>query len=239
MEEFLKYLFDPGTFAILLGGLLTTIFGLFAATIKEERIPRWIVWGSCFAGLIVLMGGIYSGFEEQKMSNNLQAKAEKIANLSDKIIKLEEDNSQLSGKIADFVTGGDSYLDIKPFIPVRSNMIQFRVWNPCENPLYDVYLKILDLTMLNNLDYAAVYKNQSLDPLEEIQKYNTQVSKAAISLNLGNISPNNLLTLGPYDITGAKLGKKEQSYLITIVARNGSSSVEIKAIKKVDSWEYS
>jgi hypothetical protein len=237
--ELLKYLISPATFALLLGGLLTSVFGLFAAISKEERIPKWIIWGSFFAGSIVLVGGIYSGFEQEKMSESLQAKSEKISNLSQKIIDLEEKNVELSNTIADSVTGGDSYLEITPFIPVGSNMIQFYLHNCGKNPLYDVNIRILDQTMLQLLDYESVHKDKSLDPLLQIKSFNALVNKAAIYQNIGNISPNNIMTLGPLKITGADLDKKEQLYLISVTARNGSSSVNIKAIKVDTSWEYS
>ena len=66
--DFLKYLISPGTLALLLGGLLATIFGFFAVRSKEETIPKYIARGSCIAGLIVFVGGIYSGFEGQQMA---------------------------------------------------------------------------------------------------------------------------------------------------------------------------
>ena len=89
------------------------------------------------------------------------------------------------------------------------------------------------------LDYESVYKDQSLDPLMRIKSFNILANKAAINCNIGNISPNNALILGPYKITGANLDKKEQLYLISITARNGSSSVNVKAIKMDKSWKYS
>lgn len=237
--ELLKYLISPGTFALLLGGMLTIGFALFATISKEERIPKWIIWGSFVAGLIVLVGGIYSGFDQQKMSENLQAKSEKVADLAQKIVELEERNVELNNTIANSITGGDSYIEITPFIPVGSNMIQFYLWNRGENPLYDVNIRILDKTMLELLDYESVYKDKSLDPLLRIKSFNILFNKAAINRNVGNISPNNILILGPFKITGADLDKKEQIYLISITARNGSSSVDIKAVKFDNSWKYS
>ena len=237
--DFLKYLTDPATLALVVGGGLTTIFGFIATIKKEERIPKWVIWGSFTAGLMVLIGGIYSGFEEQKMSNILHAKSEKIVNLSQKIVELEEENVKLNKTISDSITGGDSYLEIRPFIPVKSNMIQFYLLNRGEHPIYDVNIRIQDITMFKLLDYESVFKDQPIDPLIRIKDYNTLVDKASINLNIGNIPPNSGLTLGPYKITGANLDKKEQLFLIFITARNGTSSVDIKAIKKNGSWKYS
>ncbi len=239
MQEFLKFIIDPSTIALLIGGLLTSLFGFIAGISKDKEPPKWIAWGSFFAGIIVLFAGIISGYQGQITSKALQDKTEIIVDVSRKNVQLAEINAALNKEIVSSVTGGDSYIEIIPFIPVEGNMIQFYLWNRGENPLYDVNIRILDKTMSELIDYKPVYKDESLDPLLRIKSFNIRFNKATINLNIGNISPNNLQIIGPYKISGSDLDKKEQIYLISISARNGSSSVDINAVKFNKSWKYS
>lgn len=86
MNEFFKYLYNPTTIALVLGGILTSLFGFLAGISKSEKTPAWIAWGSFIAGLVVLCAGIFSGYQDQVTAAILQEKTEKIAQISQDMI---------------------------------------------------------------------------------------------------------------------------------------------------------
>ena len=109
MFVFLKYFLNPSTIALLLGGILTSLFGFLAAISKEERTPKWIAWGAFLAGLLVLFAGVLSGYQQDITSKLIQNRTEKIANLSQENAKFAKINAKLNKKIADSITGGDGF----------------------------------------------------------------------------------------------------------------------------------
>lgn len=121
MTELLTYLSNPTAIGLVLGGILTGLFGLLSGISKEKRTPKCIAWGSFIAGLIVLSAGVYAGYQNQVTEAEDRRKASRIEGLSKKIVELALENARLNNEIANSVSGGDSYCHL--MVSVSSNRI--------------------------------------------------------------------------------------------------------------------
>ena len=93
MDYLFKQFLSLPTVSFIVGGLIVVIFGYKASRSKDQKTPRWIAVGTLIGGILVLIGGIWSGINENKNIELLQSRSDQIFNLSSQ-------NSNLSNKIA-------------------------------------------------------------------------------------------------------------------------------------------
>ena len=72
--NFLEYLYNVNTAAMVIGGILILFFSFLAAISKEKRALKWIALGSFLAGMIVLFGGVLSEYKGQQASKLYKAR---------------------------------------------------------------------------------------------------------------------------------------------------------------------
>ena len=82
---------------MVIGGMITAAFGLITMLFKskKEGPPSWVAWGAFAGGIIVVLGGLWSGIEQSKTAEELQKKTQEVA--------------ELTRKAADSITGGNSF----------------------------------------------------------------------------------------------------------------------------------
>lgn len=216
MSEFSQYLLNPATIALILGGILTSFFGFLAGISKTERTPKWISWGSFIAGIIVLGAGILSGYQGQITAVSMQEKTAQIAEISQKNAELALNNSELSKKIANSITGGDSYCYVLVGNPSKTNLSDLMLITEGEYPLYDVEVRIHDLDQR-----VANFKNRIQKDISSnmsTSDFFNLINRSAKIIKIGNIGLNQGYPLGalslPKDVDKAR-------YEIEIMARNG------------------
>lgn len=157
--NFLEYLFNVITAALVIGGILILLFSFLAAISKEKRILKWIALGSFLAGMIVLFAGLLSEYKGQQDSKLLQSKTEEVAKLSQEIAELAKTNANLNKDIAGSLTGGDSFCYLMP-VPsfTEANTLAFNLNHSGKYPMYDVHIEIWDDTINENVDLGAIFE---------------------------------------------------------------------------------
>lgn len=230
--SFFKYLLSPEVVAIIFGGILASFFSLYKELSNDKSKAKYIHYGLFFAGLIVIISGVYSGYNNEQTSKI-------ITKLTEKNIELSQSNTELIKKNEGLITGGDSYVYLMPFIPVNSDMIEFNIIHSGEYPVFDISIDILDLNKLKNINTEEEFQNKDdLDPLELINRLRIKKSESRFVLNIGNMSPNTTRVIGPFKISAVADTDKTQTYYISIISRNKNISETIKARKLENTWQY-
>ncbi len=226
MIDFLKYFFNPSTIALLLGGILTSLFGFLAAISKEEKTPKWIAVSAFVAGIIVLFAGVMSGYQQHRTSKILLSTTRENAQFA-------KTNAKLNNTIANLVTGGDSYCYVFIGNPSKSNISELLLRVEGEYPLYDVKVQIQDM-----LQFEEIVRNEVREGPKSgliISDFYNRIYKSSKIINIGNIAHNKSRLLGqlflPKDVNRAR-------YDIHISARNGNvlQLLEFRRIK--GKWIY-
>ena len=228
MNDFLKYLCNPTTIALVLGGILTSFFGFLAGISKSEKTPKWIAWGSFIAGIVVLGAGIFSGYQDQITSASLQEKTEKIAEISQKNADLASKNSELNQKIANLVTGGDSYGYVMISDPSKSNISDMTLSVRGGHPLYDVEVQVQDIQKFNEYVRNEIRKHTTSGSI--MSDFYNRIYKTSKIFKIGNMSSNQGRFLGELSLPK---NSNRARYHIFIYARNGRvlQHVEFRKIK--------
>jgi hypothetical protein len=257
MIDFLKYFFNPSTIALLLGGILTSLFGFLASISKEEKTPKWIARGAFIAGIIVLFGGVMSGYQQERNSKLLQSRTEQIENLSQKNIELSSELSKINKEIAATVTGGESFCYLFPSPSFgKLNTMDFNLWHMGKYPVYDSFIRVWDDTCLAKIDHAKIfenhygYRNKEItyeewlkmkdDPTyisknKEVQNDIKEQMKRCLIVqkSLGTITPKKSQNIMDIPLITVQfpfrigLAKYSQEYSVSIVARNGEYNQKI------------
>lgn len=265
IRVFLEYLLSAGTLALILGGILAFVFGLLAAFSKGERTPKWIAWGTFIAGLIVLVAGIFSGFEGQQASKLLQSKTEEVAKLSQENAELAKTNANLNKEIAGSLTGGDSFCYLMPLPSFTEiNSLAFKLNHFGKYPMYDVHITVRDGTINENVDYGAIfekhfgfrqktytmgeYLSRSKEEIHDQKKKSAAMSKEMMEiLNRAKIVDKSLGTIthdvNRQDITvfsfNLPFDRDHQEFSATIYARNGYFHQKFKFKVEKGQWQMS
>ena len=157
--NFLEYLYNVNTAAMVIGGILILFFSFLAAISKEKRALKWIALGSFLAGMIVLFGGVLSEYKGQQASKLLQSKTEELAKLSQEMAELAKTNANLNKEIAGSLTGGDSFCYLMP-VPnfTEANTLAFNLNHSGKYPMYDVHIEIWDDTINEKVDFGAIFE---------------------------------------------------------------------------------
>lgn len=213
MNEFLKYIVNPTTIALVFGGILTSLFGVLAGISKSEQTPKWIAWCSFAAGLLVLGAGILSGYQDQLTAKKI---------------------TELNNKIANTITGGNGYCFLIFMNRPGSNICDLMLISKGEYPLYDVEINIHDHTKRAALFTPSVDLYQSLPPEKFSELYNKSVKNSLKVIKIGNKVPHMARPLRPLILP--KDGDK-QFYYIEIFARNGFVIQFVHFRKVQGKWE--
>ncbi len=142
--------------AMVVGGFLTATFGLLAALSKQKRTPPCICWGAFFAGIVVIVAGVWAGIGDAKDYA--------------RIVTLTEENAALT-------TGGDSYAYLCVDGNAKSNVVEATFIHRGKYPLYNCNVKIIDITKLKNLPRRLGPHNQA-DPKFSTKHYIGNVAPA-------------------------------------------------------------
>lgn len=215
MNEFLKYLYNPTTISLVIGGLLTSFFGFLAGISKAQETPKWISWGSFIAGIIVLGAGIFTGYQNQLSDQLIQSKTSEIAEISKKNVELALKNSELNERIANSITGGDSYCYVL-LSPSNENYADLILVKEGEDPLYNVKVRIHDIEKRIENFNKALQKGLRSD-LSISDHYNL-INRSAIFIEIGDIGHNQGFTLGKLPLPE---DKDKARFEIEIKALNG------------------
>lgn len=172
--------------------------------------------------VLVALGAILSatgGFlatyrQNQEKIESSQAKAE-----SEKQLRLRSDEiAELNKKIAQSITGGDSYCYVSFALGANDSPLMTLV-HEGDFPLYDVSIRIWE---------PANYQNIPAGSFEEVMKKD-------INLNIGNISPKMARLMGRFELQG----RTEVELAVQIGARNGFINQTI-VLRKIDgTWKGS
>lgn len=184
--------------AMVIGGMITAAFGLIAmlSKSKKEGLPSWVAWGAFAGGIIVVLGGLWSGIEQSKTAEELQKKTQEVA--------------ELTRKAADSITGGDSFCYVTLlFLDRTKGIATVDLASKGKYPLYDVSVKIADLQKNRQLQDQMSLKDQiSLKELFEILQGNV--------IKVGNLRPGSSFFLGTI-----KIEPPGKDYYFYMTARNG------------------
>ena len=252
VKGFIEYLFSPDVVALIIGGILVSFFGLKAALSKTERTPKWIAWGATLSGLVVILSGIYSGYENQQASKQLQSKTEEVAQISKENAKISKENAKLSKsnanlnkKIAGFLTGGDSYCYVMMTVDKYSGWAHLRLFHRGEYPIHQISIQFVDQTLLGN----RFQENLEIYPIGDKERYerarknvdllnlhNKWQKEATRTYNIPVLSPSTVIELGSFEMP---IDKIENHYLIRIFSVNGIITQETKYRKIEGNWKFS
>lgn len=246
IKELIEYLNSPDIVALIVGGVLISFFGLLAGLRLKERTPQWIAWGTFVAGLIVFLAGLLSGYENQQTSKLLQSKTEEIAKLSKENAELAKTNANLNKKIADFLTGGDSYCYVVMEVDKSSGWAHLYLKHIGDYPIRQIEIQSVDQNRLKNNYQERLYKlpiggnkkdygnaRREVDlknMLNELRQKATKVYKLPI------LTPSVSYELDSFKLPSDKF---EYNYRIRIFSINGIYDQELKYRKIDGNWKFS
>lgn len=229
MNNFIEYLCNPETIALVIGGTLTSLFAFLSFNSGNERTPKWLAWGSFIAGIIVLCAGFYAGYQDKLFDSMIQKKTSIITKISQQNVELSMLNSELNKKNADLITGGDSFCYVLIRIPGNSNTAELLLVPSGENALYDVKVYFREVEKNNKRLLQKIKEGKELSR-DELLDLPDKV------FDIGNLGKNTGSRLG-----GLPLSNNEEiiRYHIEILARNGRVFQFVK-IKKINGkWRLS
>jgi len=227
MNELIQYI-TPSMLVISVGGIIASFLGLITALSKNEKTPNWIAWATLFAGLFIIIGGIWSGIVQNKSD-------EEKSKLTKQLVNLTEKNAVLNQEINDITTGGNSYcyITFEPWESVKKTL-HGRINHSGNFPLYDVTLTVYDMIRYRELETKVDDKSGY---------YAGDMSKIMKEIEIGNINPDsNLANMWHRRLPNLLRVDEYKDYKINIFfgARNGSwvQLVRLKKIKFGGSKNY-
>ena len=224
MNELITYI-TPSMLVISVGGIIASFLGLITALSKKKKTPAWIAWATFFAGLLIIIGGIWSGIVQNKSD-------EEKSKLTNQIVDLTEKNANLAQENYNISTGGDSYCYIT-FQNLESNIktLHGNINHKGNFPLYDVNLHIYDITK---------YEELASKLNEKSSYYAGDMREITKDIEIGNINPDlNLPNLWHNKLANILLVNEHRDYKLNIFfgARNGSW-VQLVRLKKIKLGGY-
>lgn len=267
MDFLFKQLLPLPTLSIIVGGLVVCIFGYFASRSTDQKTPRRIALGTLIGGILVLIGGIWSGINEDvnikllqnrsdqilslssqntNLSNKIAALSELNIGLSNKINTLSELNIDLSKELMAYTTGGDSHCYILPMFDEISQWLTMMLNHEGKYPLYDVELQIQDTTGTARLPLKELY-----DEITESHKQDDKVGMNRQRDLFGEVNKllsqtKKIIKIGTFlPNTNLEVLRipwptgDTQEYLIRIFSRSAYITQIIKAKKSGGHWNLS
>lgn len=224
--------------AMVIGGLLTSLFGLLASISKSEKIPRWLCWCSFLAGIVVLIGGIMSGVSDAKDAAAIQNQTRQIA--------------ELSAQNTALLAGGHNYCSFAVSVHPSNTLnwtIQHRndhvhIGDKINAPVLDVNATIWDIgkvreqgnlatrEALRTLEDPNPEKIRSLNALKMLEALQNPNPNAVTHWNIGTVLPDeNSIFRKTYFTDTNKL-----SFEVSFYARNGRWRETILLRKVAGKW---
>jgi hypothetical protein len=233
--QFIKFIISPDILIILIGGLVTLVFGYLSSNKEEKPLPKSIARGTFIGGILVIIGGILSGYSDFQQSNLLNIRTEQIYNLSQDNAKLSRQNASLSEQNKELntytinsITGGESYCYYKiacPGIVGSDNNFSRWLTHVGTFPIYDLSIRIFDSSKCSK---ATENDRFSFEELLRCQEYYHNAS----FFKLGNA---NFFQNMPEMVKLPKEGDKI-SYSVFFTARNGEWLERVVFRKIQNKW---
>ena len=199
------------------------------------------VHGLTIAGLLLVLLGTWFTIKGQQIINDktsveLQNKAKRIEELSEKNIKLTEENKNLVLESTAIVTGGDSYCYILPTPGIginNSNSVNFHLTHEGKYPVYDIEVRIDDSDEVGRI----LKEEQTVTKFNEepLVKSMSRLSKASKTFPIGNLSPTRGRLLGLDATLPSNADKK--SYFVSITSRNSYIEQNITYHRVEGEWK--
>jgi len=190
-----------------------------------------------------------------ELRSELEARDKRIEDLSKENIQLSKELNKKNEEIVSIVTGGGSFCYLAPERSFENrNVINFIIDHKGNYPIYDVSIKVWDMTCLNKIDFGKIWeahmgKSKVLTNDEWLKMKNDtlfwthsdetssdlreQMNKCQIiNVKLGTI-PNYRINIDPPLFTTPSISKETdlnkftQEYQADIFARNGQFSQKI------------
>ena len=150
--EFFNFILSPSVLIVLVGGVVSAILSYFSAS-KSEKTLKLLSKATLYASLLVIFGGILSGYSDFIKSKQLETKTDQIFALSKKnsdlgqqIAELSKRNQELNEYSINSITGGNSYcyyqLGINHSKP--NNYLLRMLMHVGEFPIFDLSIRIVD-----------------------------------------------------------------------------------------------
>jgi hypothetical protein len=219
---------------------------------------HWLTWVGL---LFIALGTALTLMGQQKVNDKstqlLQAKSDKIAELAQENIRLSSELSEINKKIAATVTGGESFCYLFPSLSFGElNSIDFNLQHMGEYPVYDASIRVWDSSCLERIDYTKIFEShhgyrtkevtyeewlamkedpQFIRPSKELGKGIKKQMEGCLLVqkNLGTITPKKSTNIMDPSLitftvpTGIDVNTFKQKYSVSIVARNGEYRQEI------------
>lgn len=138
--ELIKYILSGSTVSLIIGSIIIVVSGYLEKVSNRKRYATWI----CIGGIIVLISGIWSGFENYKDN---------------------EDKLRLTTELKKITTGEDSFCYLYFDTVSSNNHIDVYLITDGKYPLYDVLIRVYDITKQEELKFLTQ------ENLAKIQKY--------------------------------------------------------------------
>ena len=179
-----------------------------------------ILWPSvllAIGAVFSICGALWAASEQARFEHELRIKSEEIAALNRTIVAT--------------VTGGDTF----PYLLIgrpgtESQVADLMLLTEGKYPLYDVSVRIQDVdkfleSVMKSIDSGEAKSDSILGSIKIMQQ-------ASIERAFGNVSPNLGIPFGSIDLSG----RSEASFNVTLFARNGSVSQQIRFKRSSDEW---
>lgn len=189
--DFIKHLFNISTLGTVIGTSVVLASSYLASNSTNKKMLASMSWWVAFGGVIILLSSQWSGFQQSQTESEL--------------MKVTKENAELSGRIKNLVTGGDSYcyVFISPWM--EGNTINGTIYHRGDFPLYDVEMTITDMSAYKSLVESGEFSLDGIDACKE-------------SIKLGNFTSAKDINLPPIKVSQPD----DQEYKIKFIARNGS-----------------
>lgn len=183
------------------------------------------------AGAITAAVGTFLLYARQN-SDRLKA-AEERARFETELRAKSDEIAALNQKIADSVTGGDSYCYFFVGRPgSKSQLADLLLMTHGAYPLYDVSVKIDDVQKLVDLVQAKSASGEL--PYDSMLLANQALGQASSVSSLGNIGPNQAAHFGALDLSG----RTKASWNIYFTARNGAVTQFVRFLRVGATWKF-
>jgi hypothetical protein len=232
--KFLDFIILP-TLLILLGGISSAILSYYSAR-KTKNTQKNLSVGMLFASLIVIVGGLLSGYSNYKKSLLIDSKTDQIiavskdnTELGKQIAELSKQNRKLNEYTINSITGGTSFCYYVIAIgPSLSDKCFLRMlMHSGEFPLFDLSIRIHDSYKNSKIIKSGNWNYDSFKDAEEILKKTT-----FFKYSQGN----------PFEdfseVFCLPEETDEQRYSIFFTARNGDWHQTVKFRKINGKWKW-
>lgn len=208
MIEFAKFFFHFPQLIGLMGTIAATYFALTIGKMEKSTRKRKVAIGTCIASMLLIISGLWSGYEKDKSDSILLKTVKTNAELSEKI-------AEMTRNTAAFFTGGEFYCFFDP-IETSSNQFTWYLTRQGRKgvgaptpPLYDISVSIIDINKLRSHKPSGSPDAPNPEAL----------ANATEGFFIGTMNPTEFSReFRKVDMSGMK----SQAYVINFCARNGS-----------------